>query len=153
MLRLVTLLAAICLGQASIAQENRGTLEEAVAMVVDALSLFEESGPDALFAAISNENSDRFGDRDLFPIVWDVNGVMLVHGRNSPAMGANRYDTTDVNGFHHSCALIEVAMGEGTGWVPYRFADPLTGQDADMVTYVLALNEELLPGVGIYTDQ
>lgn len=60
---------------------------------------------------------------------------------------------TDVNGFYHTRALIEVAMTEGAGWVPYRFADPLTGQETDKVTYVLALDDTLLVGVGIYADE
>ncbi|WP_341366771.1 cache domain-containing protein [Yoonia sp. BS5-3] len=153
MIRMIALAAAFCWAQIGMAAEDRGSSDEAVAMVVDALSVFEEGGRDALIAAISDQSSDRFRDRDLFPIMWNRDGVMLAHGRNSPAVGTNRYDVTDVNGFYHTRALIDVAMNEGAGWVPYRFEDPISGQPADKVTYVLALDDQLLVGVGIYADQ
>lgn len=53
MIRIIALMAALCWAQISFAAEDRGSADEAVNMVVDALSVFEEGGRDALIAAIS----------------------------------------------------------------------------------------------------
>lgn len=152
MLRVLSLFAFVAFGTVAVADGHRGTADDAIAMVLDIIDQYEAEGREATLAAITDQEAQAYRDRDLFAIVWDRSGTMLAHGRNSPAIGTNRWDTTDADGFHHTRALIETAMSSGGGWVPYKWEDPLTGVVSEKVTYVAALDEDLLVGVGIYAD-
>jgi len=57
------------------------TKEEAVAMVKKAMASIKEQGPDKAYAEISNKTGP-FTDRDLYVVVYGLDGKVLAHGAN-----------------------------------------------------------------------
>jgi len=151
MRKLITALVASLLAGPIMADGHRGTAEEAMDMIIGVVDLYSRDGRDAMLSAISDENGP-FRDRDLFVIVWDIEGNLVGHGRNSPAVGTNRWDFTDSAGKYLTREIIEAATAGG-GWVQYRFTDPKTGEEKDKTTFAIALDDTLVAGIGIYADQ
>lgn len=150
MIRSIILVVFTCLGTIGLADNKRGTAEEAIEMVISLSDFYANEGLEATLSSIIDK-SGPFIDRDLFVIIWDQEGYMVGHGRNSPAVGTNRMDAKDANGVYITRQILEAA-NSGGGWVPYRFLNHTTGVESDKTTFVLTLDDNLVAGVGIYAD-
>ena len=64
-----------------IKSDGHGTADEATEMVTRAIATIHEKGQDATFAEINNKLGP-FCDRDLYVVVYDMNGKNLAHGAN-----------------------------------------------------------------------
>ncbi len=126
-----------------------GTRDEAVAMVKRVQEKFKKDGRDATFKAIT-EQAAEFHDRDLYPFVYDLNGVCVAHGANAALVGKDLINLKDDNGKLLVQELVAVAKGPGSGWVDFRWPNPLTKQIQDKSSYVERLGGTYLVGVGIY---
>jgi cytochrome c len=126
-----------------------GTRDEAVAMVKRVQDKFKKDGPDATFKAIT-EKAPEFHDRDLYPFVYDLNGVNVAHGADATLVGKNLINIKDDNGKFLIQELVVVAKSPGTGWVDFRWPNPITKQIQDKSSYVEHLGDKYLVGVGIY---
>ncbi len=56
-----------------------GTRAEAIAMVKRVQEKFKKDGPQATFAAV-NKQDPAFHDRDLYPFIYNLDGVNVAHG-------------------------------------------------------------------------
>ncbi len=65
-----------------------GTKDEATAMVKKAIGSLKTSGADKAYAEISNPKG-QFVDRDLYVVVYDMNGKCLAHGANAKMIGSS----------------------------------------------------------------
>jgi len=126
-----------------------GTRDEAIAMVKRVQEKFKKDGRDATFKAIT-EQAPEFHDRDLYPFVYDLNGVCVAHGANAALIGKNLIDLKDDKGKLLVQELVAVAKGPGSGWVDFRWPNPITKQVQDKSSYVEVLGGAYLVGVGIY---
>lgn len=61
---------------------DKGSKDEAVAMVKRAVALIKSDGKEKAFAAFSDPANTSFHDRDLYVYAYDMNGVTLAHGNN-----------------------------------------------------------------------
>lgn len=150
MLRKFALTIMLCLTPLTAAAAERGTADDAMIMVTEAIELFETSGRDALLSAISDPENTQFHYLDLFVLVWDAEGVLIGHGLNSPLVGQNTLHITDVDGVPFIEMSLSTALELGGGWVSYRWEDPITKEIAEKSTYVLPLDDNMIVGVGIY---
>ncbi|MEL6522322.1 MAG: cache domain-containing protein [Pseudomonadota bacterium] len=130
------------------AAAERGTDQEAMAMVVEAVELFDRVGPEATFAAI-NAPETAFKDRDLFALVWRMDGMLMANGNGARLVGTQRWDFRDAGGTYLTRLIIETATNGG-GWVNYDWQDPKTGNMHAKSTYAIALSDEYVIGVGVY---
>jgi cytochrome c len=125
-----------------------GTREEAVAMVKRVQEMFNRDGPQATFKAITEKDS-AFRDRDLYPFVFDLNGVFLAHGANAALIGKDLSALKDQDGKFLIREMIELVKGPGQGWVDYKWPNPNTNKIEDKSSYVEKMGSYVV-GVGIY---
>ena len=74
-----------------------GTRDEATAMVRRVQEMFRTQGATATFNAVTSK-AKIFHDRDLYPFVYDMNGVVLAHGLKADLVGKNMIDFKDQDG-------------------------------------------------------
>lgn len=127
-----------------------GTKDEAVAMVKRAQEMFKKNGADATFKAISDPANKDFHDRDLYVYVYTLAGVCVAHGARPALIGKNLIDIKDQDGNYLIRAHVEVAKGPGSGWVNYKWPNPLTNKIEDKTSYVEKMGDDYFVGVGVY---
>lgn len=120
-------------GRASAA--DVGTADEAVAMVKKAIAYISTNGKEKAFAEFNNP-AGQFKDRDLYIAVLDKGGVTLAHGGNPKLIGKSMIDLKDVDDKHFIRAFLDVAGAKGSGWVDYKWPNPVSKAIEKKSTYV-----------------
>jgi cytochrome c len=110
------------------------TKDEAMAMVKDAIAAIKKNGSDATYAEISNK-SGKFVDRDLYVVVYRLDGHVLPHGANEKLIGTDQSKATDVDGKAFVQERIELANKQPSFWQEYKFKNPVTKQVEQKQTY------------------
>lgn len=126
---------------------EHGTANEAKAMVQKALDAMKKHGVDATIAEI-NKRDGQYQDKDLYIVVYDVNGKNLAH-LNPKMVGKDMMDLTDVDGKFFIRERIELVKTKGKGWQDYKFINPTTKQIEPKSMYVEKY-ENVIVGCGIY---
>ncbi|MES2262355.1 MAG: cache domain-containing protein [Pseudomonadota bacterium] len=127
---------------------ERGTTEEAVAMTRKAIAYMKANGKDKTFAEI-NRHGGQFSDRDLYVVVYDMNGKNLAHGANPRIVGKDLIDIRGGDGVYYMHDRIELIKAKGKGWQDYQFVDPLSKKVEPKSMYVERY-EDVIVGCGIY---
>jgi cytochrome c len=153
MVRMLAAIATVTLlmitGAAS-ATDN-GTKEEAVAMVKRVEAMFAKDGPEATFKAVSDKSNTAFHDRDLYPFIYDMKGTCVAHGARPALIGKNLIDLKDQDGKYLIQEMVAIANGPGSGWVDYKWPNPLTNKIEDKTSYVAKMGDYFV-GVGVYKE-
>ena len=126
-----------------------GTRVEAVAMVKRVQKMFAEAGAAETFKAVDDRSNPAFHDRDLYPFIYDLNGVCVSHGARPALIGKNLISLKDQNGVYVIQEMIVLAKGPGNGWVDYKWPNPITDKIEDKSSYVEKMGDYFV-GVGIY---
>lgn len=127
---------------------DKGTAEDAVAMVKKAKEFIKKNGKEKAFAEFNNP-SGQFVKGDLYVMVYDMEGLNKAHGGNPRLIGKNLLDIKDANGVFIVRSFIDVANTKGKGWVDYRWVNNVTNTVESKSTYVEKA-DDVLVGVGIY---
>jgi len=127
-----------------------GTKAEAVAMVKRAVEMFKKDGAEATFKAISDSNNKEFHDRDLYAYAYDFSGLCVAHGARPSLIGKNLIDIKDQDGKYLIREHIEIAKGPGSGWVSYKWPNPINNKIEDKTSYLEKLGDNYFVGVGVY---
>ena len=125
-----------------------GTREEAVAMVKRVQQMFKREGPSATFAAVSDKSVSEFHDRDLYPFIYDLNGVCVAHGARSVLIGKNLLSLKDPGGKYLIQEMVVIATEKGNGWIEYKWPHPITNRIEDKISYVERMGDYFV-GVGV----
>jgi cytochrome c len=125
-----------------------GTREEAVAMVKRVQEMFAREGAEATFRAVSDPSYAPFHDRDLYPFVYDLNGVNVAHGARPSLIGKNLFNLKDQDGVYLIQDMIKSAKINGAGWVLYKWPNSLTNQIEDKLSYFELMGDYFV-GVGV----
>jgi cytochrome c len=126
-----------------------GSKAEAVAMVKRVQEMFKKDGAAATFKAVSDPSTKEFHDRDLYPFIYTLAGICVAHGARPALIGKNLIDIKDQDGKYLVREFIEVAKGPGSGWVDYKWPNPLTNKIEDKSSYAEAMGDYFV-GVGVY---
>jgi signal transduction histidine kinase len=145
-LALLSLSMALTWGPA--AASDRGSREEAVAMVKRVEAKFQKDGPDVTFKAVTGQDG-AFHDRDLYPFIYTLDGVCVAHGANPALVGKNLVDLKDQDGKFLIRELAATAKKSGGGWVDYKWPNPNTKLIEAKSSYVERIGDYFV-GVGIY---
>ena len=78
-------------------ETSHGSADEAVAMVERTFASLAENGREATFTDVNSKLS-RFRDRDLYVIVYDMNGRNVAHGAKLDSIGQNLLNKKDEDG-------------------------------------------------------
>jgi cytochrome c len=132
------------------ADSEFGTKEEAVAMVHRVQEMFKKEGAEATFKAVSDKTTKEFHDRDLYPFIYDMLGLCVAHGARPALIGKNLIDLKDQDGRFLIRDLAAIAQSPGSGWVDYKWPNPLTNKIEDKTSYVEKLGTNYFVGVGVY---
>ena len=101
------------------------TKDEAVAMVKKAVTAIKAEGAEKAHAEISNPTGP-FVDRDLYIVVYGLDGMVLAHGANKSRVGTNQIDDKDVDGKAFVKERVELAKQNPSFWQSYKFMHPVT---------------------------
>ena len=130
-----------------------GTKEEAIAMVKRVQAQFKKDGPELTFKAVTDKSVKEYHDRDLYPFIYDMRGsnkgLNVAHGARLALVGKNLIDLKDQDGKYLIREMVDIANGPGTGWVDYKWPNPITNKIEDKSSYIEKMGDYFV-GVGIY---
>jgi cytochrome c len=126
MKRVISFVAALAVALFSFnaaAAEDRGTAQEAEALVKKAIVYYKKNGKDKSMAEFSR-NPGPFVDRDLYVTVYTMNADSLSH-INPKMVGKNMMDLRDADGKYHIKERMEAAQKGTSGWQDFKFYNPV----------------------------
>ena len=101
------------------------TKDEAQAVVKKAVSFIKSQGTETAYKAFTGKDA-QFTDRDLYVVVYQLDGKVLAHGANQKLVGKDMSEAQDVDGKYYVKERIELAHKQGTFWQDYKFVNPVT---------------------------
>src|SRR5438067_12535391 len=94
---LTSALAAMIVLTGAAAAADGANKDDAVAMVKKAVAFIKEQGPEKSYPEVSNK-AGKFIDRDLYVVVYQLDGKVLAHGSNEKFVGKEMSEAKDVDG-------------------------------------------------------
>nr|WP_315215038.1 cache domain-containing protein [uncultured Duganella sp.] len=145
------LCAALMMVALSAGAAEKGSADEAVAMVKKAAEYLKKNGKEKAFAEFNNAKG-QFIQKDLYIFAFLANGdgIEQANGANYRLVGKNVKEMRDADGKFLIKEILALGMGkEGKGWVDYKWPNPTTGNIDSKRTYVERV-EDVVIGCGIY---
>lgn len=99
------------------------TKDEAQTMVKKAVGFIADQGRDKAYREITDRKG-QFVDRDLYVVVYGLDGKVLAHGANDKLVGKDLIDATDVDGKYFVKERVEMARKQASFWQDYKFVNP-----------------------------
>lgn len=130
------------------AKGDHATAEEAQAMVKKGVAFIKANGKDKGYAEVSNKKG-QFKDRDLYLVVYGLDGVVRAHGANEKMIGKNLIDLKDVDGKEFVRERTELGKSKQTFWQDYKFTNPVSKKVEPKQMYCERLDDTVVCG-GIY---
>jgi signal transduction histidine kinase len=142
-------LAFVALTHAMPSAANDATKDDAVKMVKKGVAFIKANGLDKGYAEISNK-SGQFIDRDLYLVVYGLDGKCLAHGANEKQIGRELIDLTDIDGKYFIKERVAMVKAKPAGaWQEYKFTNPVSKKIEPKVMYCEKLEETAVCG-GVY---
>lgn len=143
-----TVLAGLVLA-AVVAQagEDSATAEQAVAMVKRGVAHLKATGPKG-HADITRRDTP-FKDRDLYLVVYGLDGTVRAHGAQPKLVGRKLLDVADVDGRFFVRERVELARVKSSFWQDYKFVNPVSRRVEPKRAYCERLGDSVVCG-GIY---
>lgn len=129
------------------ADEQRGTAEQAQALVAKAIAYYDQNGQDAAFTAIEDKQG-AFVDYDLYVFVYGPGRTIVAHGADASLKGTLIDTLIDIQGKPFGTALMDGATEEGV-WVDYTWYNPVTRELHPKSSWVVRHDGNVF-GAGIY---
>jgi cytochrome c len=130
--------------------QSKGTRAEAEAMVGKTVAYIKANGTEKAYNEVTNGTT--FKDRDLYVLIYDLNGKNLAHGANAKLVGKDLIGLKDPDGKLPTQLLVAVAKEKGKGWSEeFKFRNPTTNNLQRRVVYVERLGDTLI-GSGVFLD-
>jgi hypothetical protein len=104
---------------------DKATKDEAKTIVGKAVAFIKSSGAEKAYAEFSNKTGS-WVDRDLYVVVYGLDGTVLAHGANAKLIGKQMIDAQDVDGVYYVKDRVELAKSKGEFWQDYKFVNPTT---------------------------
>jgi signal transduction histidine kinase len=145
----ILLVAAMFCGAGALAATG-ASKDEAVAMVKKAVAAIKSEGPDKAYAEF-DDRSGPFVDRDLYIVVYGLDGACLAHGADAKRIGTNQMNDKDADGKEFVKERIELAKTHDSFWQSYKFKNPVTDKVEPKQMYCERLEETIVCG-GVYSD-
>jgi cytochrome c len=146
---LMMLLVAAALANGNVALAADGaSAKEAEAMVKKGVSFIKTQGADKGYAEITRKQS-QFSDRDLYLVVYGLDGKVWAHGANEKMVGRVLIDLKDVDGKEFVRERVELGRAKQSFWQDYKFTNPVTKKIEPKSMYCEKLDDTAVCG-GIY---
>jgi len=145
----VVAIAATLVLSGSAFAEGGATKDDATAMVKKAMAFIKTNGPEKAYTEIDNKDG-QFIDRDLYIVVYGLDGKVLAHGANAKLIGRDMMDAQDVDGKLYVKERIELVNKQPTGfWQDYKFVNPVSKKVEPKQMYCEKLDNTAVCG-GVY---
>jgi len=145
---LAALGAAAALAATAAWSAERATAKEAVAMVKKGVQFIKANGTEKAYAEFTTKNG-KFHDRDLYLVVYGLDGKVWAHGQNERMVGKVVIDLKDIDGKEFVRERVELAKSKSSFWQEYKFTDPVSKKIEPKQMYCERLAETVVCG-GIY---
>jgi cytochrome c len=122
---------------------DRGTPEQAKALVERAVQHIKEAGKEKAFEDFDDPKGN-FVEGDLYIFVEDMTAVNLAHGANKGLVGKSLYDVKDADGKPIGREFVAVAQASGEGWVSYKWPNPVSKKIEEKLTYVKKMDDMIV---------
>jgi len=109
---------------AAMAGEGAGK-DEAITMVKNTVPFIKKQGTDRSSPEFTI-NAGKFIDRDLYVVVYQLDGKVLAHGSNEKFVGKDMSDAQDVDGKLYVKERVELAGKQPSFWQDYKFVNPVS---------------------------
>jgi signal transduction histidine kinase len=129
--------------------DGHGTADEAKAMVEKAVVLVKQAGAEQAFAAFNDPANKDFHDRDLYVFVRSMDGNTVAHGANKGMIGHTSLELKDADGKLYNKEMIELASTKGSGWVEYRWVNPMDKKIEQKASFIEKVGDYIV-GAGFY---
>ncbi|MCX8005917.1 MAG: cache domain-containing protein [Burkholderiaceae bacterium] len=147
LIRSCSLIAALAFA-VSVSAREYATKEEAVAMVKKGIAYIKAHGKEKGYAEITSKTS-QFKDRDLYLVVYGLDGTVHAHGANEKMVGRNLIDLKDIDGKPFVKERVELAKTKNAFWQDYKFTNPVTKAIEPKQMYCERLDDTVVCG-GVY---
>lgn len=131
------------------AADGGATKDDATAMVKKGVAQIKGQGADKTYAAIIDKDNKDFHDRDLYLVVYGLDGTVKAHGANTKMVGKNLIDLKDIDGKAFVKERVEMAQKQPSFWQDYKFTNPETKKIEPKSMYCERLDQTVVCG-GIY---
>ena len=148
---LITTLAATLASVTTAAMATGGAKkDDAVAMVKKAVAFIKEQSADKAYSEFTSKDA-KFIDRDLYVVVYQLDGKVLAHGSNPKFVGKDMSDAQDVDGKFYVKERVELASKQASFWQDYKFVNPVSKKVEPKEMYCEKLDNTAVCA-GIYKD-
>ena len=137
---LISAVAATLVFAGAAAASDGASKDDAVAMVKKAVATIKGDGPEKAYPEFTNKDA-KFIDRDLYVVVYQLDGKILAHGANAKFVGKDMIDAQDVDGKYFVKERAELARAHADFWQDYKFVNPTTKKVEPKVMYCQRLDE------------
>jgi signal transduction histidine kinase len=127
---------------------DKGTKEEAVAMVKKAVAFLKTQGREKALAEF-NKPKGQFADRDLYVIVGDMQGKCLAHCSMPELAGKDMMEVQDPEGRYITKDRLKLLKQSNSTWQTYKYLNPVSKKVETKSMYLERVGD-LYIGVGIY---
>jgi len=130
--------------------QSRATAPEAISLVKQAVSTLKLAGNkrDAIYSAVTAKDP-KWVDRDLYLVVYGLDGVVKAHGANAKLVGNNLIDLLDIDGKAYIKERMDWAKAKGSFWQDYKYTNPVSKKIEPKSMYCERL-EDVVACAGVY---
>jgi cytochrome c len=125
-----------------------GSADEAKALIEKGIAFYKANGKEKALAEFSNPKG-QFIKGDLYVFIWSLNGTVLAHGTNQKLIGKDVSELKDADGKLFVKEGLEMAKTKGSGWVDYKWTNPVTKKIEAKSTFVKKV-DDIVFCCGIY---
>ncbi len=106
------------------AAEEFGSARDAEALVGKAVKHVKAAGAQKAYEEFTNGKDWK--DRDLYVVVYGLDGKVMAHGQNPKMVGKDLIDMKDPDGKPFVRERVDLAKSKGKFWQDYKFTDPVS---------------------------
>jgi cytochrome c len=137
--------AILCAVAGAAAAIDVASRDEAVAMVKNGIAFIKANGTEKGYAEITSKKG-RFQDRDLYLVVYGMDGTVHADGANEKMVGRNLIGLKDIDGKPFVRERVELARSKGAFWQDTVFANPVRKAVEPKQIYCETLDDTVVCG-------
>ena len=129
---------------------SKRNAEDAKQWVERAVAFYKASGKRIALAEYTNPNGQFVLD-EMYLYALNPRGTMLAHGVNENFVGEEFIDIKDYDGKMFIKEIVDIANKEGSGWVTYKWYNPVTKEVLPKNVYFKKV-DDLIICSGVYEE-
>ena len=119
-------------------------------LVKKAALFIKEKGKDAALKEFNNPKG-KFVDGEFYVFAFTMGNIGLAHPMNPGMVGKDVSNLPDADGKHFFKTFQDVVNKSGSGWVDYKWNNPVTKKIQQKSSYVMKIDgQDMYIGCGIY---